>query len=103
MKIEERNYRELANLFSLFADETRLKIMAFLLTKDEVCCVNKIAETLSLNQPAVSQQMRILRNAKVVTSERDGKFIRYKISDIYVKKIIELGIEHFKEVKHNGI
>jgi DNA-binding transcriptional ArsR family regulator len=97
------NCRELADYFSLFSDETRLRIIIYLLEKSEACCVNKISEELSLNQPAVSQQMRILRNAKVVTSERDGKFIRYKISDIYIKKIIELGIKHFKEVNGNGI
>ncbi len=98
-KIDIKNLKEMANFFSLFSDATRLKIVIFLLNSGEACCVNKISEALGLNQPAVSQQMRILRNAGIVTYRREGKFIRYTISDPFVKEIIQIGINRFKEVK----
>ncbi len=94
---DEGKYRKLANLFSLISDETRLKIIIFLLEKGEEYCVNKISETLSINQPAVSQQMRILRNAGIVTFRRDGKFIRYTISDTHIEEVIKIGLKYLKE------
>lgn len=94
MKLSERELTKLGEFFSVFSDPTRLKIILLLLKEKEACCVNRIAKTLNLNQPAVSQQMRVLRNAGLVKAVRTGKFVRYSITDPHVEKIIRVGINH---------
>ncbi len=96
ISLKENEYKKLSNFFSVFSDPTRLKIIVFLLNSSSPCCVTKIATSLSLNQPAVSQQMRVLRNAGLVKAEREGKFIRYRIADQHVWEVINIGISHIK-------
>ncbi|MCD6427141.1 MAG: helix-turn-helix transcriptional regulator [Caldisericaceae bacterium] len=96
LDVKEDEYEKLGSFFSVFSDPTRLKIIVFLLNADSPSCVTKIANVLSLNQPAVSQQMRVLRNAGLVKTLRDGKFIRYSIADEHVLEVINTGISHIK-------
>ncbi|MBQ2427389.1 MAG: winged helix-turn-helix transcriptional regulator [Ruminococcus sp.] len=83
---------ELADLFKVFGDSTRLRIMYAI--SDEELSVLSIAETLGMEQSTISHQLRILRANKLVRGRRDGKQIWYSLDDDHVKKIIEMGLDH---------
>ncbi|MBQ1594500.1 MAG: winged helix-turn-helix transcriptional regulator [Ruminococcus sp.] len=86
---------ELADLFKVFGDSTRLRIMYAI--SDEELSVLSIAETLGMEQSTISHQLRVLRNNKLVRVRREGKQIYYTLDDDHVKKIIEMGIDHLME------
>ena len=60
-------------------------------------CVNDMAQLLGLSQTAVSHQLRVLKNNKLVTFRKDGKIVFYSLSDDHVRSIIETGMEHIEE------
>ena len=86
---------KLAELFKIFGDSTRIRILDTL-TKKELC-VQEIADELSMTQSAISHQLRILKQADLVRSRRDGKAIFYSLADDHVQTIMEQGIEHVCE------
>ena len=86
---------ELADLFKVFGDSTRLRIMYAI--SDEELSVLSIAETRGMEQSTISHQLRVLRNNKLVRARREGKQIYYTLDDDHVKKIIEMGIDHLME------
>ena len=94
MPPEEELY-DLAELFKVFGDSTRIRIL-FVLFEAEVC-VCDLAETLNMTQSAISHQLRILKQNKLVKSRRDGKQVFYSLSDDHVKTIINQGLEHIEE------
>ena len=97
-RLTEEEMEKLARFFWVFSDPTRLRIIVQLLsTQQDSCCVNKIAETLGLNQPAVSQHLRVLKNARLVKVVRDRQFYRYSISDEHVKDLLLVGMNHIFE------
>lgn len=83
---------DLAELFKIFGDSTRLRIMSALL--DRELCVYDISEVLEMNQSAISHQLRVLRTAGLIKVRRSGKSAFYSLDDEHVKQIIELGFEH---------
>ena len=86
---------DLADLFKTFGDTTRIRI---LYTLDiEETCVCDIAKILNMSQSAISHQLKILKQMKLIKSRRDGKTIYYSLSDSHVKTIIEQGLEHILE------
>ena len=87
--------QDLGDLFKIFGDTTRIKIM-YALYEDEMC-VCAIAELISMTQSAVSHQLKALKAANLVTSRREGKTIYYRLSDDHVKSIIAQGYEHITE------
>ena len=87
--------QDLGDLFKIFGDTTRIKIM-YALYEDEMC-VCAIAELLGMTQSAVSHQLKTLKTANLVKSRRDGKTIYYSIADDHVRTIIALGFEHITE------
>ena len=87
--------QDLGDLFKIFGDTTRIKIM-YALHEDEMC-VCAISELLGMTQSAVSHQLKTLKNANLVKSRRDGKTIYYSIADDHVRTIIALGFEHITE------
>ncbi len=91
----EETLFDLAEVFKVFGDTTRIRIL-FCLFEHEMC-VNDIAELLDYTQSAISHQLRILKNAKLVTSRREGKNILYSLSDMHVRTIIDQGMEHVME------
>lgn len=91
---EERLY-DLAELFKVFGDSTRIRIL-FTLFEAEVC-VCDLAEVLNVSQSAVSHQLRILRQSRLVKSRREGKTVFYSLSDEHVRTIIAQGMEHIEE------
>ena len=86
---------ELADLFKVFGDSTRLRIMV--LMSDSELPVNEIAEALNMEQCTISHQLRVLRQNKLVRVRRDGKQMYYSLDDDHVKRIIEMGMDHILE------
>lgn len=86
---------DLAELFKMFGDSTRIKILYTLLGQE--LCVGDMAQLLGLNQSAVSHQLRILKDSKLVKARREGKSIFYSLADEHVKTIINVGMEHVEE------
>ena len=86
---------DLADMFKIFSDSTRLKIICALL-KEELC-VCDLTELLNLNQTTVSHQLKNLRDAKLVKYRREGKQIFYTLQDNHVNQIILAGLEHIAE------
>lgn len=86
---------DLADLFKIFGDTTRIKIL-YSLSEAELC-VGEIAELLGLTQTAVSHQLRILKANKLVKFRKEGKMVYYSLSDEHVTGIINLGMEHAEE------
>lgn len=92
---DETELYDLSELFKIFGDSTRIRIL-FVLFEAEVC-VCDIAETLKMTQSAISHQLRILKQAKLVKSRREGKSIFYSLADEHVRTIIAMGLEHIEE------
>ena len=86
---------ELADLFKMFGDSTRMKIL-FVLQESEMC-VCDIAELLNISQSAISHQLRILKQSKLVSSRREGKNIVCFLADDHVRSIIAQGLSHVLE------
>lgn len=92
---DEYDLYELAELFKVFGDSTRIRIL-YVLFEAELC-VCDLADTLSMTQSAVSHQLKILKQSRLVKSRRDGKSIYYSLADDHVKSILGQGIEHLEE------
>ena len=91
---EEELY-DLAELFKVFGDSTRIRIL-FVLFEAEVC-VCDLAAALNMTQSAISHQLRILKQNKLVKSRREGKSVFYSLADGHVRTIIDQGREHIEE------
>ena len=94
MPSEEYLY-DLADLFKIFSDSTRIKIL-YLLFSEELC-VCDIAQLLNMNQSAISHQLRTLKQSKLIKNRREGKQIFYSLADEHVKTILNQGMEHVRE------
>ena len=92
---KEEELYDLAELFKVFGDSTRIRIL-FVLFEAEVC-VCDLAEALQMTQSAVSHQLKILKQAKLVKNRRAGKSIFYSLADDHVRTIIGQGLEHIGE------
>lgn len=86
---------DLADLFKVFADTTRIKILYALMEQD--LCVAHIAEAIGATQSAVSHQLRILKQARLVKFKREGKSIIYSLSDDHVHTMLAQGMSHICE------
>lgn len=93
--IDEDTLYDAAELFKVFGDSTRIRILHCLLNNEK--SVTEISELLNMNQSAISHQLRILKNSKLVKNRREGKTIFYSLDDDHVYNIINLGIEHVIE------
>lgn len=92
---EEDELYDLAELFKVFGDSTRIRIL-FVLFEAEVC-VCDLAEILNMTQSAISHQLKILKQSKLVKSRREGKSVFYSLADSHVRSIIAQGREHIEE------
>lgn len=82
----------LSRFFSTFADVTRLRVLSAVSIKK--MCVSDIADVCGLNQTTVSHQLKILKNEKIVKSERQGKVVFYSIRDPKINQVLLLGVEY---------
>lgn len=92
---QEEQLYDLADFFKVFADTTRIKIL-YVLFESEVC-VCDLASLLGMTQSAISHQLRILKQSKLVKNRRDGKTIFYSLADDHIKSILGQGMEHINE------
>ena len=92
---EEEHLLDLAELFKVFGDTTRIRIL-FVLFEAEVC-VCDLAAALNMTQSAISHQLNILKRSKLVKSRREGKSVFYSLADDHVRAIIGQGMEHILE------
>ncbi len=86
---------DLAELFKVFGDSTRIKIL-YVLTEAEMC-VCDIAQVLNMTQSAISHQLKILKQSKLVKNRREGKAVFYSLADGHVKTIMKQGLDHIEE------
>ena len=92
---DEDELYDLAELFKVFGDSTRIRIL-FALHESE-SCVCDLAEALNMTQSAISHQLKLLKLSKLVNFRREGKQIIYYLADDHVKTIISMGLEHIEE------
>lgn len=92
---QEEELYDLAELFKVFGDSTRIRILHALLETE--LCVGDMAQILNLSQSAVSHQLKILKDAKLVRFRREGKIIFYALDDDHVRNILSMGMEHVEE------
>ena len=86
---------DVSDLFKMFADSTRIKIISALV--NEEMCVCDIAALLNMNQSAISHQLRSLRQTKLVKYRREGKVVYYSLDDDHVRDILNTGLAHVGE------
>ena len=94
MPREELLY-DLAELFKVFGDTTRIKILCALFESE--MCVCDIAALLNMNQSAISHQLRVLKQARLVKYRKDGKVVYYSLDDEHIKHIFDQGLVHINE------
>ena len=92
---EETELYDLAELFKVFGDSTRIRIL-YVLFEAEVC-VCDLAAALNMTQSAISHQLKILKQNRLIKSRREGKSIFYSLADDHVRTIIAQGQEHIEE------
>lgn len=91
----DETLREVADLFKMFDDFTRVKIL-YMLSKSELC-VCDMASLLNMSQPAVSNHLRVLKQSNLVKSRKEGKRVIYSLADDHVNTILSQGMEHVNE------
>lgn len=91
----EEKLCDLAELFKVFGDSTRIRILFVLFEAD--VCVCDLAQALNMTQSAISHQLRILKQSKLVKSRREGKSVFYSLADDHVRTIIAQGLDHVEE------
>lgn len=92
---DDQSLQDMAELFKVFADFTRVKILCVLFESE--ACVCDLSELLSISQSAISHQLRILKQAKLVKNRREGKNVYYALADDHVGMIFKQGLDHVKE------
>ncbi|MGI5989367.1 MAG: ArsR/SmtB family transcription factor [Lachnospiraceae bacterium] len=95
--MDEQEVREVAEVFRIFGDPSRIRILGLLMEGE--FSVSDIVARLDMTQSAVSHQLRILRDSRLVRSRRDGKQIFYALDDDHVRTILFMGLEHVREAE----
>lgn len=96
--MSEDELSDLAELFKIFGDSTRIRILYDLFNGEKN--VTEITDDLEMNQSAISHQLRILKTNKLIKARRDGKAVYYSLDDDHVKTIIAMGKQHIEEEKY---
>lgn len=93
--LDEETLYDLAEFFKIFGDSTRIKILWALDQSD--MCVCDISVLLNMTQSAISHQLRVLKQSKLVKSRKEGKIVFYSLLDDHVKQIFDQGLVHINE------
>lgn len=91
----DETIKELADFYKVFGDATRIRILCVLLQAE--VCVCDLAELLEMTQSAISHQLRVLKQMKLVKNRREGKTVYYSLADGHIQTIISQGMEHIAE------
>ena len=92
---QEEILYDLAELFKVFGDSTRIKIICSLFESE--MCVCDLSASLNISQSAISHQLRVLKSARLVKFRRAGKVIYYSLDDEHIKQIFDAGLHHITE------
>ena len=92
---DEEVLKDLADFFKVFADTTRIRILCVLFQSE--MCVCDLAEVLGMTQSAISHQLRMLKQMKLVKNRREGKTVFYSLADDHIQTIMNQGMEHILE------
>ena len=92
---DEQQLLDLSEFFKVFGDSTRIKIL-YVLSQSEMC-VCDIATLLQMGQSAISQQLRVLKQMRLVSFRREGKTVFYSLADSHIQTILDQGMEHINE------
>ena len=92
---DERTLDDLADFFKMLSHPTRLKVIHAL--EREELCVCDLAAVLGMTESAVSHQLRLLRNMRLVRHRREGKLVYYALDDQHVRELYEAALEHLQE------
>ncbi|PKM52258.1 MAG: transcriptional regulator [Firmicutes bacterium HGW-Firmicutes-7] len=95
----DENLYDLADLFKVFGDTTRIQILSGLVESE--MCVCDIAVLLNMTQSAISHQLKVLKDARLVKGRKEGKIVYYSLDDHHVNNIFKEGFTHINEDKHN--
>lgn len=95
LQLPDDTLYDLADLFKVFGDSTRLRILCALFNCEQ--CVQHIADELGMTHSTISHQLRFLKQNKLVKSRRSGKTVFYSLADEHVKRIFNQGLEHIQE------
>ena len=87
--------QDLAEFFKVFGDPTRIKILSVL--RDKELCVHVIAQALEMHQTAISHQLKVLRQSRLVRYKKEGKHVFYSLNDNHIDEMLKTGLEHIKE------
>ncbi len=93
--LSQEEYNDLSNLFKMFSDPTRLKILSALFQKE--LCVCDLVALLHMTQSAVSHQLSVLRQNRIIRYRRSGKNIYYALDDEHIQHIYNAGLAHILE------
>lgn len=93
--MQDEELMDLADLFKLFGDSTRLRILCSLMEGEKA--VTELADQLQMTQSAISHQLKTLKSGKLIKSRRKGRQIFYELADEHVRTIIAMGREHIEE------
>ena len=99
MEIKELNDDALgrvSDFFKAFSDPTRLRIL-FTLSKEKLLDVGGIAEKLNMTDSAISHQLKLLKQQRLVASERNGKYVLYRLDDSHIETVLSMAAEHLAE------
>ncbi|MGN0495386.1 MAG: ArsR/SmtB family transcription factor [Lachnospiraceae bacterium] len=92
---DEETLYDLAELFKVFGDTTRVRILCALFESE--MCVCDISNLLGMTQSSISHQLRVLKSAKLVKNRKEGKVVYYSLEDEHIKHIFEQGLDHINE------
>lgn len=92
--IDDTDALRLSEVFKVLGDQTRIKII-FALSRCDLC-VCDIAETVGMTHSAVSHQLRLMRNMKLVKFRKEGKSVYYSLDDEHILTLFNQGMEHVK-------
>lgn len=91
----QERIQQLADFYKVFGDATRVKLLCVLLRSE--MCVCDLAQTLGMTQSAISHQLRVLKQMRLVKNRREGKTVYYSLADGHIQTIISQGMEHIVE------
>lgn len=91
----EEMMHSLADFYKVFGDMTRIKILCVLFQSE--LCVCDLAEVTGMTQSAISHQLRMLKQMKLVKNRREGKTVYYSLADAHIQSILNQGMEHIVE------
>lgn len=90
--LDARRAEQLAEIFKVLADPTRLQLLGRLL--DDELCVHELADGMAVSQSAVSHQLRVLRDRRLVRARREGKHMVYRLDDVHVRELLTGALAH---------